>query len=44
MDKETKIDVRCPSCLALLFKIFDCLAGVKIEIKCKRCKKLVVVP
>ena len=45
MEKETKTEVRCPHCKSLLLKLLNCLSGVKfIEIKCKRCKKLVLVP
>lgn len=45
MSEDKKIEVRCPSCQSLLLKLMNCLAGEKyIEIKCRRCKEVVMVP
>lgn len=42
-EASTRLEVRCPVCAGLLFKVFNCLAGIIVEIKCRKCKKIVVV-
>jgi phage FluMu protein Com len=43
--EEKKIDIRCPLCKALLMKIIKCLSGEKyIEVKCRKCREIVLVP
>lgn len=44
-NESKKIDIRCPCCKALLMKIIRCLSGEKfIEVKCRKCKEVVMVP
>ena len=38
------LEVRCPVCKSLLFKMFKYIAEICVEIKCRRCKTIVLVP
>lgn len=41
MDEVLRKEVHCPKCQALLFKIWNIKGD--IEIKCRKCKKIVLI-